>query len=181
MHKAAAAECFLALFTTPHRACAIAGDLFEQPRASWLNILRTAGALFLRNVAAQPWRLSLLVLFGFFLRIATAQVYGIPIRVGWITRLPTAKPYWLVADSFVAPALIGYVIARLTREREITACLAYVIIHALFTLSASSAAWDAHFFRSTLIFGDVVPAIFLLTAGSLTRQRALARRLSPIR
>lgn len=161
MPRVTAAEWFLSLFTTRDRASAIAGDLLEQRRASWLNILRIGASLFLRSVIAQPLSLSLLILLGLILHIVAANVAGIPIRFGFITRLPSAKFYWLVSMSIVAPAFIGHVIARLARGPEITACFVLVAI-------------------STCIFGDVIAAFFLLAAGALTRKRALTRQLSHV-
>ena len=177
MPKVTAAEWFLSLFTTRDRASAIAGDLAEQGRVSWLNILRTGGSLFLRSAIAQPWRLGLLFLLGLVLEIAAWQLYMISIHAGFITR-STALIYWLV--SYLAlPALIGHVIARFARGREITACMAYVLLHALLVLSCAL-AWRAPFlwFFISWISTETVQALLILAVGALTRRRPMARRLS---
>ncbi|HEX8985001.1 MAG TPA: hypothetical protein VF767_06215 [Bryobacteraceae bacterium] len=74
MSRIAAAEWFLSLFTTRDRASAIAGDLVEQGRALWFNILRTGASLFLRNAMAQPFQLALLVLLPVLLFIVAGSI-----------------------------------------------------------------------------------------------------------
>ena len=63
MPKISSAEWLLTLFTTRERASAITGDLAEEGRVSFFNVLRMCLALFFRAVAAHPFRIALLALW----------------------------------------------------------------------------------------------------------------------
>lgn len=175
MLKVTIAEWFLSLFTTPDRASAIAGDLVEQGRAPWFNVLRTAAALFVQSATVQPLRLALFVLLGLaLLRIA---IYSASIAFSWLPYEPLEL--W---PGLVAPALIGYVIARLAQGREVTACLALVFTHALLQLPfirhALVHGWSAYRICTILLFTDAIPALAILAGAIFARKLVLNRQLS---
>ncbi len=190
MPKAVAAEWFLRLFTTPDRAAAIAGDMSEEGRVSWLDTLRTAAALFARSAASQPSRLIFAVVMGAILAIG-GSIIILPFRghnfgpslAWWV------QTYLIAINRVLIPALIGYIAVRLAKARDLTLCLSCVVTLALFTLVNvfvaalrwSPADYSGWLFISFVLWRAVVPALALLVSGALARRRFLTRHLSQAR
>jgi hypothetical protein len=183
MPKAVAAEWFLRLFTTPDRAGAIAGDMSEEGRVSWFDLLRTVAALFLRNVAVAPFRFLLLVLCGAIVSIASWELANIPVRLRYFWRF---EPWVLGTYSFaihriLGASLIGYLLVRLAKGRDITACLAYAVISSALLMALNARAlWYTHRYSAWhlalgILFSGAVPACFLVVSGVYTRKRFLNR------
>ncbi len=180
MLKISAAESFLSLFTTRDRASAIIGDLVEQRRASLLNILGTGASLFLRSARAQPMRLSLAAGLGGILWLVAGSIADILIRLGFRSH-HYGDIYGVISWSIAIPALVGYVIARFTKNQEITGCMGFVILLAFVALGEAATggyACTAQFLRSMVGFDFGVPAVILLVSGALTRNRALRRHMT---
>jgi hypothetical protein len=186
MPKSAAAEWFLRLFTTPDRAAAIAGDMSEEGRVSWFDLLRTAAALFFRNVSGTPFRLLLLILSGVVVRFAFLDLFGTLARFSNILR---SEPWVFGACHFAVnhiliTSLIGYMLVRFAKERDITACLVYVIVISALPLPpmvmSARALWDAHAVSAGhlalgMLLSEAVPAFFLLASGVYARKHFLTR------
>jgi hypothetical protein len=178
MSRITAAESFLSLFTTRDRAAAITGDLVEQRRASLGNFLAIAFSLVVRSVAAQRIRLLLLAPLGMVLWIIAGNIATIPFRLGFLP--PYEWVYGIAVYSIAIPAFVGYVITRLTREREMTGCIAFVVLLAVLTFGKAvieGYAWSAQFLGSIAGVSFGIPAFFLLTASALTRRHALSRQV----
>jgi len=187
MPKFVAAEWFLRLFTTPDRAAALAGDMSEEGRVSWFDVLRTAAALFFRNVAGAPVRLLLLLVLGVFLSLGCWYAGTIPMRM----LAPRSLAYWFsiyvfAVDRLLAPALTGYALVRFAKGRDITACVAYGIVSTMlplyFLILHADARWRAHVqpgwqIALGAVFQLAFPAFVLLTSGVLTRKRFLRRQM----
>jgi hypothetical protein len=186
MPKSVAAEWLLRLFTTPDRASALAGDMAEEGRVSWFDVLRTAAALFFKNVAGAPVRVFLLLLLGAFLGVACGILASIPVRVHNFQRseIWMFSAFYFLIDRLLAPALTGYALVRLAKGRDVTACVAYVIMSAvlpLYIMIMHAGAeirigrpwWEA---VGSLVFRLAFPALVLLVSGSLTRRRMLRQR-----
>jgi hypothetical protein len=185
MPKSVAAEWFLRLFTTPDRAAALAGDMSEEGRVSWWDTLHTAAALFFKSIAGAPVRVFFLLLLGAFLEMACHNLASLPIRFHNFQR----SEVWMiitlffVTDYFLAPALTGYALVRLARGRDITACVAYVImsvtlplymmiLHVGAEIRIGRPWWVAVGNQALRL---ALPALILLAAGSLARRRELRR------
>jgi hypothetical protein len=174
MRKVTAAEWLLSLFTTPDRASAVAGDLLEQRGSFWFNTLRTAGALLLRSAAAQPFRLLLVVLLGYILYEGVTRS-----PLVFLIRRGQASLWWLAWRLAVAPATMGYVVARFARGSEVAACLAVAVIEwflfgvglshtgpGYFALRPAVLAW--------LLFRHTAPGFVLICVGAWTRKSRYA-------
>jgi hypothetical protein len=190
MPKSVAAEWFLRLFTTPDRAAALAGDMAEEGRVSWFDVLRTAAALFFRNIGGAPVRLVLLLLLGVFVNLACSfadaplRLLHIQLSGYWIPAV-----YFFAVDRLLGPALTGCALARLSKGRDITACVAYVImstvlplylmiLHAGAEMRAGRSWWEA---VGGLVFRLAFPALVLLASGALTRKRLLREEMARAR
>ncbi len=173
MPNVAAAEWFLSLFTAPDRASAIAGDLAEQRGSFWFNALRTAGALMLKSAAARPWRFFGVFLLGLVLRELALFVPSILFRLGWVGLWKMVVTPWnrVVAPALM-PALIGYVVARLARGREIAACLAV----AIFEFASVCFFYFRYlpdpyaFIRVWLLIHSAAWGLVVICSGALTRK-----------
>jgi hypothetical protein len=188
MPKTAAAEWFLRLFTTPDRAASIAGDMSEEGRVSWFDTLRTAAALFFRNLAAAPLRIALLVLLGLLLSSPLVSIAIMPKRHFWTYEIWQFRAYYIAANQIMFPTLIGWALVRLGKGRDITACLAYVAVHVVIVLAA-----QIHILHNSLLVRppvmlphswlgaattQAISAFFLLASGALARRRSLNRQLT---
>ncbi len=191
MPKTVATEWFLRLFTTPDRAAAIAGDMSEEGHVSWFDTLRTAAALFFRQAASQPFRLAFLILMGAVLSDVGRRLVIMPFEH---RSYGPSIPWWLqtyviVATRVLIPALLGYLMVRLAKGRDLTVCLGYGIVQTLFTLIGilvGMARWTppsygSWLFVSFLLWRKLIPAISLLVSGVLARRRVLNRELSQAR
>lgn len=171
MRKGTAADCLLSLFTSRERSTAILGDLCEQGRDSWFNILRTAGALFLRSVAAKPIQLLLLVLLGLTFREIAVWTPTISKHLG-IGVFPVGL--YRIWVMILAPAVIGCVVACLARGCETTTCLVLAAVHPLLFFiyvvyeSAANPIMAKH--ALSLSYTVTIPSIVLLAAGLFTRK-----------
>jgi hypothetical protein len=195
MPKSVAAEWFLRLFTTPDRASALAGDMSEEGRVSWFDVLRTAAALFFRSVAEAPVRLVLLLLLGVFVNLVCNNLASLPLRP-MRQNFQGSEYWWMfglyfygVVQDLVAPALTGYALVRLAKGRDITACVAYAIMrtvlplyfmisHAGAEMKAGRSGWEA---AGSLVFRLAFPALVLLASGALTRKRLLRQEMARAR
>jgi hypothetical protein len=182
MPKADAAEWFLRLLTTPDRAAGLAGDMSEEGRVSWWDTLRTAATLFFRNSASQPFRIALLILFGVFLTVVGALVSS----MSFLDPCRSA----IVALFY---ALIGYVLVQLTKGRDLTAVVAYVIAVSVLMLArnldiilrnpgilVNVVGWNGHgvwFLCWALLFEQAFRAFFTLGSAAMARRWYLAQNL----
>ena len=177
MPKSVAAEWFLRLFTTPDRAAAIAGDMSEEGRVAWFDLLRTAAALFFRNVAGAPFRLSLLILFGAVVSTGWGILITIPIvrlnKLSW-----ALGTYYFVFNRILVTSLVGYLLVRLAKGRDITACLAYAVLSSALGMAMSTRAlWYTHLWHMAwaVLLNASVSVFFLLASGVCARRRFLTR------
>jgi hypothetical protein len=176
MRKVTAAEWLLSLFTTPDRASAVAGDLLEQRGSFWFNTLRTAGALLLKSAVARPFRLLLIILLGYLVHSGvTTNAW-----VSHITRGHTPL-WWLAWRLAVAPATMGYVVARFARGSEVAACLGVAVIEwSLFGVGIGHSHMAAAYFAlppavlAWFLFHFTAPGFVLICAGAWTRKRRYA-------
>lgn len=199
MPKAVAAEWFLRLFTTPDRAAAIAGDMSEEGRVSWFDLLRTAAALFFRNVAGAPFRLLLLLLCGAVVSVACWNLAIIPLGLHNFRRSGYCFldayyfavlrrsdhwvfiAYYFAVNRILATSLVGSLLVRFAKGRVVTACLTYAIVSSAIPLAPmvmhARALWNAHLYSGwRLSLGMLsVSAFFLLASGVYTRKRFLTR------
>jgi hypothetical protein len=179
MPKISSAEWLFTLFTTRERASAITGDLAEEGRVSFFNVLRMCLALFFRAVAAHPFRIALLALFGLFLQFALRNLtVPLIVRVGWRPEeYSQAVLYIALAAGIITPSLVGWVIARLGRGNEFTACLTLAIAGKLLLLLNAllgGHAWSAEYWRGALTFKeDLLPVPFILAVALIMRIRRM--------
>jgi len=177
MPKISSAEWLFTLFTTRERASAITGDLAEEGRVSFFNVLRMCLALFFRAVAAHPFRMALLALFGLFLQLALRNLtVPLIVHVGWRPEeYSRAVLYMVLVTGIVTPSLVGWVIAKLGRGNEFTACLTLAIVGKLLLLLNAlpgGHASSAEYWRLALTFkDDFLPIPFMLAFALIMRIR----------
>jgi hypothetical protein len=192
------AELFLCLFTDADRATSIVGDLQEQAQERnslwfWMQVLRTAAVLFAHNVAAAPLQLGVLVVFGCLFELTCTWIGGFLMRA-WVNAanatpshpailLPLADfGIWVWQSGH--PLLVGILVARLARGRELTVCVAVAVAMALVDVFfvASFFWWNQALLRQTpwrVVTNSADSAIWLtgvlVFAGALVRGKRLAR------
>jgi len=192
------AELFLCLFTDADRATSIVGDLQEQAQERnslwvWIQVLRTAGVLFVHNVAAAPLQLGVLVVVGCLLELTCTWIGGFLMRA-WVNAANAAPPHpaillplgdfgiWVWQSGH--PLLVGILVARLARGRELTVCVAVAVGMALVNLFffVSFFWWNHALLTNTpwrVVTNSADSAIWLtavlVLAGALVRGRRLAR------
>jgi hypothetical protein len=148
-----AAECLLCFFTKPGRAASIAGDLLEESRHRsslwfWSQVIRTAAGLLARNLVSAPVRVSILISVGCLLELACVAAYGFLHGHILNSAVAAAKanlsvnpfPMFLAIASLwvwhvTHPFLIGLVVARFARGREVALCAAVAAVASAFYLA----------------------------------------------
>jgi hypothetical protein len=149
MLKAKVAEWILSLTTTHDRATSTAGDLIEESSTRgalwfWSSLLRTTLALIWRAWTDAPLQMTgfavraCLIQFGVFL-VAAVGV-GIGSVFGWFSLSPQSLATTAEAATFVVVALavmagdfqVGRWIARRAPQRELAACIGYIVVRTVF-------------------------------------------------
>ncbi len=195
------AELLLCLFTDADRATSIVGDLQEQAQERnspnslwfWTQVLRTAAVLFVHNLAAAPLRLGVLVVFGCLLELTCTRIGGF-LMGAWVNAANATPPHpalllplgdfgiWVWQSGH--PLLVGILVARLARGRELTVCIAVAVAMALVNLFfvVSFFWWNHALLRQTpwrVVTNSADSAIWLAAvlvfAGALVRGKRLAR------
>jgi hypothetical protein len=155
MRNARLAEWILSLVTTPERAAATVGDLFEDRRHAgvlrfWGAVLFTALSLLWRDVLADPGRMIRLALYGVFLElvlsfamaIGLGILYAFVVLVGSAIRPGTQWPLGpdnpagltnvavIVSWGFLVLAQfqVGRVLAKRSPGRELAPSIATTLV-----------------------------------------------------
>lgn len=141
MHNLQMAEWILNLVTTPDRAASTVGDLAENSRRFWADVLRTAGSMVWSDVVRDRKQMMFLALRGFAfeigvgillvlaLGIAFGLVVAICIFAGWQPPHFNPDSIGWMAMPIVFPLLTGRMLARWAPGREIAAGLAFLILN----------------------------------------------------
>ncbi len=196
MNSGSFAEAVLALFTPPDRAASIVGDLSEQARGGawfWLQVARTATAMYCQDLREAPLRISALVAFttATFLGFRVAQLVG-----GIVIYVPLEWTAWQVGIFGCANVLVllmlGIFLAHFSNGRPMTACITSTVVSQIvMTVWRCSKLWSLmegftladkffylfHFDLPESAFFSIVGAIPIIGAGYLYRRRALRRSI----
>lgn len=148
MLSIAMAEWILGLVTSRDRAASTVGDLAEEaPRSVfrfWSVILRIAGAHLWRGIAEEPARMMRVAMLGLAvdaaLSLLVAGLSGVVFFIeAWNGHsLPVNSIWWtmgLYAATLPLQVWVGRMLARWAPGRELSACLAYGIAGAVFSLA----------------------------------------------
>jgi hypothetical protein len=144
------AEWILSLVTSRDRAASTAGDLTEEKATRgavwfWSSVLRTAASHLWRGVAEHSVRMAGLAFLGLALYIAIDLLFaGLSGVAFFIAAFPSGKHLqldsigwriWFTAPVLVSSLLIGLTLARWARGRELSACVVFAILLAVYNLA----------------------------------------------
>ena len=213
MHKTQIAEMILSLFTTRERAASTVGDLIENAAdrgawGFWPGVARTASSLLWRTFTAESgflvalgfrgviFNLFLCVLVFFAMLIFGAFFFGFIagvnalgstpgdvsaefLKVGWIFRLMGS------IAIFAVEFRTGQWIARRARDKEIAACVSFLIVQEMVMLAIgeiiSAQKWFGEFTSAApsvpnLEFGPPATAVIILSTIALFAGAVAVRR-----
>jgi hypothetical protein len=181
------AEWILSLVTSPERAVATVGDLCEEgarPLALWRSVAWMVLALIGRELLGAPLRMLGLAVYGFVIGIVLSACQGVAAAGLIVLVFPRALAS---VNTVVATSLLlgwagsfisGILVARRATGREISACVAVVILDTLVTLAttgmspaAPSEAWYAGVLGSTFIL--LISQLLLIAGATRVRRRRL--------
>jgi hypothetical protein len=143
MRSAHIAEWILRLVTTRGRAASTVGDLTERAATRgaawfWSGVLRTAASLVWREVAEHPARVTGLALVGMTIHFAIdflfAGLSGVAFfvaayRSGNHLQLDSLGwRIWFFLPVLIGSLLIGRMLARWARGRELACCAVYAVL-----------------------------------------------------
>jgi len=183
----ALAEWVLSLVTSPERAVATVGDLYEEgarPLALWRSVGWIVLALIGRDLLAAPLGMFGLALYGFVISIVLSACQGV-VAAGLILLVfprALASVNTVVATSILlgwaGSFISGILVARRATGREMSACVAVIILDTLVMLAmtgtapaAPSDTWYAGVSGSTFIL--LISQLLLIAGATRVRRRRL--------
>jgi len=145
MRNAHVAQWMLSLVTTPDRAASTVGDLLEDPATGgpirfWGSIAFTVVALLCGELAASPWRMARLAVYGIILQFLSLFVLILIVLVASLVIGSGARSYAPPIDASTSTGAItlalfgvlsqfqvGRMLAKRSPGTELAACMATTI------------------------------------------------------
>jgi len=148
MRNVQIAESILSLVTSRDRALSTAGDLTEQAAVRgvswfWSSVLRTAGSYVWQTFTESPLNLTAVAFVGFVVGLFGTSVMGAITGLAFYfisLHDPVGSTGWIIMVNVLAllsSLWIGRLFARWVPDRELAACLAYVIVSSIFIFFGS--------------------------------------------
>ena len=182
MSNTALAEKVLALFTSPDRAAAIAGDLTEErerrgPAWFWLYVAGTTLALWRSAATDAPLRVLVLAVAG--CALFTAPVFAGAAAVGLFPLSLGSPVSWVVLSLFWwgGALWIGASLVTIAPRRGMVACATLAAAgEALLIAFGATLLWRGLWSSEFLLFytTGLVVAVPLVVGGAIARRRMIA-------
>jgi hypothetical protein len=161
------------------------GDFSEEARCRgsfwfWLQVLRTAIALYGRILASAPGRIGGLMALGLAL-LQLVRLSERPLMIALYSTEPRHEMTFFLTTILwpliVAPLLIGFIIACLSPRREVAACATLALLSELLVLgylvwahTTGSPLWRPYYALGM----NLIPVSPLLIASAVVRHRRKA-------